>query len=79
MMEDDSPDEPAIPPEPQRNLLAWSITIPYIDFYDDDIKKERILVFSIHVERNDKKNGEQAERKVQVLPAQTNLKMFVGK
>lgn len=63
MMEDDSPDEPAIPPEPQRNLLAWSITIPYIDFYDDDIKKERILVFSIHVERNDKKNGEQAERK----------------
>uniref|UniRef100_A0AAX7TRF2 Sorting nexin 14 n=1 Tax=Astatotilapia calliptera TaxID=8154 RepID=A0AAX7TRF2_ASTCA len=57
VMEDDSPDEPAIPPEPQRNLLAWSITIPYIDFYDDDIKKERILVFSIHVERNDKKNG----------------------
>uniref|UniRef100_A0AAX7TNC8 Sorting nexin 14 n=1 Tax=Astatotilapia calliptera TaxID=8154 RepID=A0AAX7TNC8_ASTCA len=58
VMEDDSPDEPAIPPEPQRNLLAWSITIPYIDFYDDDIKKERILVFSIHVERNDKKNAD---------------------
>lgn len=63
VMEDDSPDEPAITPEPQRNLLAWSIIIPYIDFYDDDIKKERILVFSIHVERNDKKNGERAERK----------------
>uniref|UniRef100_A0A669BCW4 Sorting nexin 14 n=1 Tax=Oreochromis niloticus TaxID=8128 RepID=A0A669BCW4_ORENI len=59
VMEDDSPDEPAITPEPQRNLLAWSITIPYIDFYDDDdIKKERILVFSIHVERNDKKNAD---------------------
>lgn len=68
VMEDDSPDEPAIPPEPQRNLLAWSITIPYIDFYDDDIKKERILVFSIHVERNDKKNGEQAERKNKPWP-----------
>uniref|UniRef100_A0A3Q0R078 Sorting nexin 14 n=1 Tax=Amphilophus citrinellus TaxID=61819 RepID=A0A3Q0R078_AMPCI len=55
VMEDDSPDEPAVPPEPQRNLLAWSIIIPYIDFYDDDIKKERILYYCIHVERKDRK------------------------
>lgn len=57
-MEDDAPEEPAVPPEPQRNLLAWSIIVPYIDFYDDDIKKERILYYCIHVERNDRKYSE---------------------
>ncbi|XP_029973288.1 sorting nexin-14-like [Salarias fasciatus] len=55
VLEDDSPMEAASTPSTPRNLSAWSITIPYIDFYDDDIKRERIPVFCIDVERNDRK------------------------
>uniref|UniRef100_A0A8C3ATM0 Sorting nexin 14 n=1 Tax=Cyclopterus lumpus TaxID=8103 RepID=A0A8C3ATM0_CYCLU len=55
VLEDDSPVEAASTPSTPRNLSAWNITIPYIDFYDDDVKRERIPVFCIDVERNDRK------------------------
>ncbi|KAK7904940.1 hypothetical protein WMY93_017547 [Mugilogobius chulae] len=55
VLEDDSPLEAASTPSTPRNLSAWSISIPYIDFYDDDVKRERIPVFCIDVERNDRK------------------------
>ncbi|XP_061599660.1 sorting nexin-14-like isoform X2 [Cololabis saira] len=55
VLEDDSPMEAASTPSTPRNLSAWNISIPYIDFYDDDVKRERIPVFCIDVERNDRK------------------------
>lgn len=55
VLEDDSPLEAASTPSTPRNLSAWTISIPYIDFYDDDTKRERIPVFCIDVERNDRK------------------------
>ncbi|TNN80156.1 Sorting nexin-14 [Liparis tanakae] len=55
VLEDDSPVEAASTPSTPRNLSAWNITIPYIDFYDDDVKRERVPVFCIDVERNDRK------------------------
>uniref|UniRef100_A0A096LW96 Sorting nexin-14 n=1 Tax=Poecilia formosa TaxID=48698 RepID=A0A096LW96_POEFO len=55
VLEDDSPMEATSTPSTPRNLSAWNITIPYIDFYDDDVKRERIPVFCIDVERNDRK------------------------
>uniref|UniRef100_A0A8C8DAH7 Sorting nexin 14 n=1 Tax=Oncorhynchus tshawytscha TaxID=74940 RepID=A0A8C8DAH7_ONCTS len=61
VMEDDSPVEAASTPGVMRNLSAWSITIPYIDFYDDEVKKERVPVFCIDVERNDMKEGSFAD------------------
>lgn len=61
VLEDDSPVEAASTPSTPRNLSAWNITIPYIDFYDDDVKRERVPVFCIDVERKDRKAGE-AER-----------------
>ncbi|XP_061757406.1 sorting nexin-14-like isoform X1 [Nerophis ophidion] len=61
--EDDSPAEPACTTGSLRNLSAWTITIPYIDFYEDEAKKERIPVFCIDVERNDRiKVSHDAER-----------------
>uniref|UniRef100_A0A3P8YB41 Sorting nexin-14 n=1 Tax=Esox lucius TaxID=8010 RepID=A0A3P8YB41_ESOLU len=57
VLEDDSPMEAITTPTTPRNLSAWTITIPYIDFYDDDVKRERIPVFCIDVERNDRKAG----------------------
>ncbi|XP_070705059.1 sorting nexin-14-like isoform X3 [Pempheris klunzingeri] len=63
VMEDDSPAEPAGTPGALRNLSAWSIIIPYIDIYDDEVKRERIPVFCIDVERNDRKEvGHESER-----------------
>ncbi|XP_072313489.1 sorting nexin-14 isoform X2 [Eucyclogobius newberryi] len=61
VLEDDSPLEAASTPSTPRNLSAWSISIPYIDFYDDDSKRERIPVFCIDVERNDRKAVGQEE------------------
>ena len=58
VLEDDSPMEAVSTPRPPRHLSAWTITLPYIDFFDDDIKRERIPVFCIDVERNDRKAGE---------------------
>ncbi|KAJ8358519.1 hypothetical protein SKAU_G00150440 [Synaphobranchus kaupii] len=55
VLEDDSPMEAVSTPSTPRNLSAWSIVIPYVDFYDDEVKKERIPVFCIDVERNDRK------------------------
>ncbi|XP_033504819.1 sorting nexin-14-like isoform X3 [Epinephelus lanceolatus] len=63
VMEDDSPAEPASSAGTLRNLSAWSITIPYIDFYDDEVKKEKIPVFCIDVERNDRREvGHETEK-----------------
>lgn len=61
-MEDDSPVEPASTPGTLRNLSAWSVTIPDVDIYDDEVKREKIPVFCIHVERNDRKEGESCTR-----------------
>ncbi|XP_067099515.1 sorting nexin-14-like isoform X2 [Osmerus mordax] len=55
VLEDDSPMEAVSTPSTPRNLAAWSITIPYIDLFDDEVKRERIPVFCIDVERNDRK------------------------
>nr|XP_056712474.1 sorting nexin-14 [Euleptes europaea] len=59
VMEDDSPVEAASTPNTPRNLAAWKISIPYVDFFDDTPlerkeRKERIPVFCIDVERNDR-------------------------
>ncbi|KAM9840334.1 sorting nexin-14-like [Aulostomus maculatus] len=63
VMEDDSPTEPASTVGSLRNLAAWSITIPYIDICDDEVKREKIPVFCIDVERNDRKEvGHQTEK-----------------
>ncbi|CAN9507349.1 unnamed protein product [Ophioblennius macclurei] len=61
VMEDDSAPAPAPElsgvPGSQRNLSAWSITIPYIDLYEEDAKKDKIPVFCIDVVRNDRKES----------------------
>ncbi|XP_077161237.1 sorting nexin-14 isoform X2 [Paroedura picta] len=56
VMEDDSPVEAASTPNTPRNLAAWKISIPFVDFIDDTPmeRKERIPVFCIDVERNDR-------------------------
>uniref|UniRef100_UPI0039808292 hypothetical protein n=1 Tax=Salmonella sp. s58760 TaxID=3159708 RepID=UPI0039808292 len=41
-------------PGTQRNLSAWTISIPFIDFWEDEAKKERLPVFCIDVERHDR-------------------------
>ncbi|OCT80491.1 hypothetical protein XELAEV_18027303mg [Xenopus laevis] len=62
VLEDDSPVEAmsASTPNTPRNLSAWKISIPYVDFFEDTNfekkdRKERIPVFCIDVERNDRK------------------------
>ncbi|NXF08617.1 SNX14 protein, partial [Smithornis capensis] len=60
VMEDDSPEEAVTTPNTPRNLTAWKISIPYVDFFDDPSlerkdRKERIPVFCIDVERNDRR------------------------
>ncbi|XP_044144605.1 sorting nexin-14 isoform X5 [Bufo gargarizans] len=70
VLEDDSPVEvlTATTPNTPRNLSAWNISIPFVDFFEDACpekrdKKERIPVFCIDVERNDRKAvGHDAER-----------------
>uniref|UniRef100_A0A5F9C3P0 Sorting nexin-14 n=1 Tax=Oryctolagus cuniculus TaxID=9986 RepID=A0A5F9C3P0_RABIT len=62
VMEDDSPVEAVSTPNTLRNLAAWKISIPYVDFFEDPSserkeKKERIPVFCIDVERNDRRAG----------------------
>ncbi|KAM9315942.1 sorting nexin-14 [Gastrophryne carolinensis] len=67
VLEDDSPMDAltATTPNTPRNLAAWKISIPYVDFFEDFEKrdrKERIPVFCIDVERNDRKAvGHEAE------------------
>lgn len=65
-MEDDSPVEAVSTPNTPRNLAAWKISIPYVDFFEDPSserkeKKERIPVFCIDVERNDRRAGKISE------------------
>ncbi|XP_056421999.1 sorting nexin-14 isoform X3 [Hyla sarda] len=69
VLEDDSPVEvlTATTPNTPRNLSAWKISIPFVDFFEDSYlekkdRKERIPVFCIDVERNDRKAvGHEAE------------------
>ncbi|XP_066461276.1 sorting nexin-14 isoform X1 [Eleutherodactylus coqui] len=69
VLEDDSPVEvlTASTPNTPRNLSAWNISIPFVDFFEDAClekrdRKERIPVFCIDVERNDRKAvGHEAE------------------
>ncbi|XP_073531759.1 sorting nexin-14 isoform X2 [Phyllobates terribilis] len=69
VLEDDSPVEVlnATTPNTPRNLTAWKISIPFVDFFEDMSqerrdRKERIPVFYIDVERNDRKAvGHEAE------------------
>ncbi|XP_069788334.1 sorting nexin-14 isoform X2 [Narcine bancroftii] len=59
--EDDLLEELAITPNAHRNLSAWKISIPYVDFFEH--KKEKIPVFCIDVERNDEgSEGHESER-----------------
>ncbi|XP_060908778.1 sorting nexin-14-like isoform X2 [Labrus mixtus] len=63
VMEDDSTLEPASTPGSLRNLSAWSISIPFIDVCDDEAKREKVPVFCIDVERNDRKEvGHETEK-----------------
>uniref|UniRef100_A0A8C1V4U5 Sorting nexin 14 n=2 Tax=Cyprinus carpio TaxID=7962 RepID=A0A8C1V4U5_CYPCA len=58
VFEDDSPGPVEVvgTPGTLRNLAAWTTSIPYVDFFDDEVKKERTPVFCIDVERHDRKN-----------------------
>lgn len=58
VMEDDGPAEPASVPGTLRNLSAWNVSIPYIDCFDDEAKREKVPVFCIDVERHDRREGE---------------------
>ncbi|XP_064846718.1 sorting nexin-14-like isoform X5 [Oncorhynchus masou masou] len=51
VVEDNIPVEACSTPGVLRNLSAWSITIPYVD----ELNRERVPVFCIEVERNDRK------------------------
>lgn len=57
VMEDDAPAAP-VAGGSLRRLSSWTIAIPYVDSYEDDAKREKIPVFCIDVERNDRKEGE---------------------
>lgn len=57
VMEDDAPAAP-VAAGSLRRLSSWTIAIPYVDSYEDDAKREKIPVFCIDVERNDRKEGE---------------------
>ncbi|XP_067098505.1 sorting nexin-14 isoform X2 [Osmerus mordax] len=63
VVEDESPAEASSIPGVLRNLSAWSISIPYVDLYDDEARRERIPVFCIDVERKDRKEvGHETEK-----------------
>ncbi|XP_017295480.1 sorting nexin-14 [Kryptolebias marmoratus] len=63
VMEEDCFPEPSGALVHQRNLLAWSVSIPCVDLSEDPVKREKIPVFCIDVERNDRKNvSHEAER-----------------
>ncbi|KAM4713648.1 sorting nexin-14 isoform 2-T2 [Anableps anableps] len=58
VVEDDAPAEPpALSAAQQRNLGAWSVSLPFIDFWEDEGKREKIPVFTIDVKRSDRKNA----------------------
>lgn len=58
VLEDDCITETSSALMKQRNLQAWSVSIPSISFSEDVVKREKIPVFSLEVERNDRKNSE---------------------
>ncbi|XP_041716762.1 sorting nexin-14 isoform X3 [Coregonus clupeaformis] len=58
VVEDNTPVEACSTPGVLRNLSAWSITIPYVD----EVNRERVPVFCIDVDRNDRKEvGQETE------------------
>ncbi|KAH0622122.1 hypothetical protein JD844_024144 [Phrynosoma platyrhinos] len=81
VMEDDSPVEALSTPNTPRNLAAWKITIPYVDFFEDSFerkeRRERIPVFCIDVERNDRMAGRHSE-KCTFPDAQLPSKRIIG-
>ncbi|XP_032440741.1 sorting nexin-14 isoform X2 [Xiphophorus hellerii] len=60
VLEDDGPAEPLAAP-PQRLLSAWSVSLPFIDFCEDEAKREKVPVFVIDVKRNDRRDGHDPE------------------
>ncbi|XP_051909318.1 sorting nexin-14-like [Hippocampus zosterae] len=61
--EDDAPAPAPAGAGSLRRLSSWSVAIPYVDLYEDDAKREKIPVFCIDVERNDRKEiGHDPER-----------------
>ncbi|XP_077366075.1 sorting nexin-14-like isoform X2 [Festucalex cinctus] len=61
--DDESPAAPASAAGSLRKLSAWTVAIPYVDLYEDDAKREKVPVFCIDVERNDRKEvGHDPER-----------------
>lgn len=60
--EDDCLAEPDGAPPTPRNLSAWSVAIPDVHSCQDELKRDKVPVFCIDVERNDRKQGEQPPR-----------------
>uniref|UniRef100_A0A3Q2PDM5 Sorting nexin 14 n=1 Tax=Fundulus heteroclitus TaxID=8078 RepID=A0A3Q2PDM5_FUNHE len=86
VMEDDSPAAPALAPLNQRNLSAWTVSMPFIDLCEDEAKREKIPVFCIDVERKDRrKDGHEAEswtvyrRYLEFYVLESKLTEFHGK
>ncbi|XP_061610345.1 sorting nexin-14-like isoform X2 [Phyllopteryx taeniolatus] len=56
-------DAPASAAGGLRRLSAWAVAVPYVDLCEDDAKRDKIPVFCIDVERNDRKEvGHDPER-----------------
>uniref|UniRef100_A0A8C9WQJ2 Sorting nexin 14 n=1 Tax=Scleropages formosus TaxID=113540 RepID=A0A8C9WQJ2_SCLFO len=55
VVEDDSPVEVTSAASSPRNLSEWVISIPYVDLFEDEMKKEKVPVYCIDVERCDRK------------------------
>ncbi|KAM9703716.1 LOW QUALITY PROTEIN: sorting nexin-14-like [Menidia menidia] len=63
VLEDDGPAEPPGGGGGQRNLGAWGVSIPYIDLFEDEGKREKVPVFCIDVQRHDRGGaGHEVER-----------------
>ncbi|XP_016521357.1 sorting nexin-14 isoform X2 [Poecilia formosa] len=56
VLEDDGAVEPLAAPH-QRLLSAWSVSLPFIDFCEDEAKREKVPVFVIDVKRNDRRDA----------------------
>ncbi|XP_014826771.1 PREDICTED: sorting nexin-14-like isoform X3 [Poecilia mexicana] len=56
VLEDDGAAEPLAAPH-QRLLSAWSVSLPFIDFCEDEAKREKVPVFVIDVKRNDRRDA----------------------
>lgn len=55
VQEEDFESEPVSLAGSLRNLSAWSVSVPFIDVVEDEVRKEKVPAFCIYVERNDRK------------------------